>query len=195
VSGVVALMISANHRLTTDDVKDVMCDTAVRMDLDGGEWDEAGWSPLYGCGRIDAGAAVRAVENIGPPDIAVDTTGEELLVGEVVLSWTAAPDPDNDRLAYTVKWWDAEHPGKDEKVVTERTWLDLNDQVVAGQWIQYKVRAADVWGNGEWTEPVLIAIVDPPVVEETGGCQTAPGAPLWTGWLLVLGLARRRSAL
>lgn len=58
VSGVAALMLSANPALTRDDVRAILAQSCDRIDEANGEYDERGWSPFYGWGRINARRAV-----------------------------------------------------------------------------------------------------------------------------------------
>ena len=68
-------MLAANPQPTAAEARDVACDTATRVDIDLAEYDETGWSPWYGCGRIDAGAAVAAVANALPGAVTVTGLG------------------------------------------------------------------------------------------------------------------------
>jgi subtilisin family serine protease len=86
VSGVLALIFSANPRLTQAEARQILCETADRIDETQGEYDESGWSPYYGCGRVNAGAAVAAAldwvfpvgdtEETGEPDTEEEPTEE-----------------------------------------------------------------------------------------------------------------------
>jgi subtilisin family serine protease len=191
VSGTVALMFASNARLTAADARDALCDTAVRLDLDGGAWDLTGWSPYYGCGRVHAGAAVRAVANLGPPEAAAGTV-VEMAPESAFLTWDAASDPDGDALAYTIRWW--RDPDDVQEVETDRTWLDLTGEVADGDTVTWTIQAADLWGPGpESTEQVTAVVAPPPapVAEETGGCTHVSGGP---GWLAAAALLLRRRA-
>jgi subtilisin family serine protease len=59
VAGVVALILSANPDLRWYEVKQVLRETADRIDVAGGEYDEDGHSDRYGFGRVNAAEAVR----------------------------------------------------------------------------------------------------------------------------------------
>lgn len=59
-AGVAALVLAANPKLTRAEVRDVLKETAVKIDPAGGAYDARGHSKLYGYGRLDAAAAVRA---------------------------------------------------------------------------------------------------------------------------------------
>lgn len=65
VSGVFALMFSANPTLTAAQARAIVCDTAIR-DADDADWDASGRSTTHGCGRIDAAAAVAAAAALAP---------------------------------------------------------------------------------------------------------------------------------
>lgn len=58
VAGVAALVLSANPALRWDEVKQVLRESADRIDNTPGEYDETGHSPRYGFGRVNAAAAV-----------------------------------------------------------------------------------------------------------------------------------------
>lgn len=60
VAGVAALMLSANPDMTAKEVKNVLAQTATKIDRGGGNYNSKGHSPYYGYGRIDALKAVEA---------------------------------------------------------------------------------------------------------------------------------------
>lgn len=60
VAGVAALVLARNPELRWDEVRDILASTGRRIDEAGGGYDDRGRSPLYGHGRVDAEAAVRA---------------------------------------------------------------------------------------------------------------------------------------
>lgn len=60
VAGVAALILAANPSLTAVEVKNILKDTAKKIDTAGGAYDASGHSELYGYGRVDAAAAVNA---------------------------------------------------------------------------------------------------------------------------------------
>lgn len=60
VAGVAALMLSANPALDRDAVKQILADTADKIDNGGGYDPQTGHSDQYGYGRVNAGAAVEA---------------------------------------------------------------------------------------------------------------------------------------
>lgn len=59
-AGVVALMLAANPNLTQKQVKNILKEATDQIDKDNGDYDNAGHSPLYGYGRVDAGKAIKA---------------------------------------------------------------------------------------------------------------------------------------
>lgn len=65
VTGICALIVSANPELTSDQVKHVLRDSCEKIDLEGGTYDERGHSPLYGYGRPDVARAVRLARRRG----------------------------------------------------------------------------------------------------------------------------------
>lgn len=199
VSGTFALMFAANDRLTVADAREVVCQTATRIDPVGADYDETGWSRYYGCGRLDAAAAVAAVADSGPPAVAPSPTAPaEAYVAGARLSWEPVEDPDGDYLTYTVQWWTTD-PGSPSEVAVHGLTLDLSDQVSEGDVVTWTVSASDRWGPGPSSDPTTLTIISPTTVttttEEPGGCQTVRGGGggFGFGWLLLSGLwARRR---
>ncbi len=59
VAGTIALMLSVNPGLTLQHVKDIIRETAVKIDPDNGQYDVMGHSRFYGYGKVDAEKAVR----------------------------------------------------------------------------------------------------------------------------------------
>lgn len=60
VAGVAGLVLATNPQLGWEEVKDIIARTCDRIDEGGGQYDQAGHSPFYGYGRVNAAAAVRA---------------------------------------------------------------------------------------------------------------------------------------
>jgi subtilisin family serine protease len=58
VAGIAALILSANSLLTWSQVKNIIRQSSVKIDLDNGNYDSSGHSPFYGYGRPDAAKAV-----------------------------------------------------------------------------------------------------------------------------------------
>ena len=196
VSGVLALMFAANERLTAAQARQILCDTAVRNDPAGGEYNEEGWSPWYGCGRVDAGAAVRAVFNVAPEAPRVWAPGRNVPWDSVVLKWTEASDGDGDPVSYKVRWWLTDKPNK--ATTEDVDGLSLTLAVPTHVDVTWRVKAMDLWGSGEWSEEYTFTVTDlaeaPP-----SGCATsvAPKSvlPLCGVWLaMVVGWRRRVSS-
>lgn len=151
VAGTVALMLEANPRITAKQVRDALCDTAVRNAIDSAEWDEEGWSPWYGCGRINAGAAVAAVANTAPLPPVPAFVRAEVQEGRAILAWEPAVDPDGDVRAYDVAWWRGDDVEGAATVSTTGTWIDLGAELTAGDLVSWRVLAHDAWGPSEWS--------------------------------------------
>ena len=62
VAGVAALIIAANPRLRSDEVKDILKRCCDRIDDEPGEYDADGHSPQYGFGRVNARRAVELAQ-------------------------------------------------------------------------------------------------------------------------------------
>ncbi len=63
VAGICALMLSVNPELTSKEIKEILKDTAEKIDVQGGNYDNNGHSRIYGFGRIDAYRAVQAARD------------------------------------------------------------------------------------------------------------------------------------
>ncbi len=222
LSGAIALMLAANPRITEADVRRVLCDTAVRVNPTVAAYDEHGWSPTYGCGRVDAGAAVTAVADDGPPpapEILRPADGGDQLVGDVVLRWDEAVDPDGGPVRYDVEIVDlsldddgdddagdddagddddsAAAPGLSWTGLTEPA-LDLSGELLAGEYAA-RVWARDDWGRGEGSEPVGFFVVSPPPPPPPDDddpddctCSSASSEPTGLALGLILCAALRR---
>lgn len=197
VAGAVALMFAANPRLDIWTAIDVICDTAVRVNPEEAAYDEDGRSVLYGCGRIDAGAAVQAIAN-QPPAAPLDLSpGEDVYLDQATLRWSPAVDPDGEPLRYEVRMWLTEDPeGAWDVTDLERPQLDLRPDVDYGNTYGAKVRAVDAWGPGPWSDEVSFKVKRTPgpgKVDE--GCSSTgqtPGAAGLLGLAGLLLLRRRR---
>ncbi len=201
VAGVFALMFEANPRLTVKEARRVIQDTAEKIDIAGGDYDEDGWSPYYGWGRIDAGAAVLAVVNEAPLAPVIVAPGAEAPEDAAVVIWEAAVDGDGDALTYEVAYWRPEEPDNVGVEEIDGHQLDLSFYVGVGEELTFTVTAIDRWGEGATTEPMTFLAVAPPVrpepevvrtpVEPAGGCSHS-GAASWLGLLGLLAVRRRR---
>lgn len=64
VTGLVGLILSVNPQLTAKQVRDLLASTADKVDRLGGKYDEAGFSLVYGHGRVNAYRALREAERL-----------------------------------------------------------------------------------------------------------------------------------
>ena len=62
VAGICALMLSVNPDLTSTEVKEILRDTAEKIDQASGNYDPQGHSTWYGWGRVDAFEAVKEAQ-------------------------------------------------------------------------------------------------------------------------------------
>lgn len=205
VSGVFGLMFAANESLSAADARQLVCDTATRIDVGVADYDADGWSSLYGCGRIDAGAAVATVANQLPGEVVVTGPGAEVWADEVWLRWAAAEDPDGDLADYAVRWWVNGDEDEAQTVETSSTELDLTGQVSVGDLISWRIVAVDAWGAGPETaapDALVLAPQQPPAPESpaaqqevSAGCSTLQSQlSHWGVFVLMLGvLVRGRS--
>ena len=191
VSGVFALMFEANPRLTAAQARDVICRTATRTRGDEAEYDETGWSPTYGCGRVDAAAAVAAVADAPPPAPVVLAPGTWAYEGQVRLAWEPVEDPDGEPVRYEVRHWATSSPGAVQTTWVDVPFLDLSDRTTLGDVISWQVEAHDAWGAGPASQVTGFEVVAFP--EPQGGCTTTriPALGLAVFGVLV-GLIRRR---
>lgn len=200
VAGVAALMMAANPRITAEQVRGVMCDTATKVDPLDAAYDVDGHSIWYGCGRIDAGAAVAAVANSAPEAPVPILVSDPSYEGRLVMAWEPARDDDDDVIDYVVEWWTL-HPEEPHVIETADTWIDIGDRktVKPGDVVSWTVRARDPWGDGPASGVVVVGFEvapeppptpPPPPTPAPEGCASAPGGG--GAWLLGLALLRRR---
>lgn len=198
VAGAMALMFAANPRLTASVAREVLCETAVRIDVDNGAYDAHGWSPWYGCGRLDVGAAVQAVANGAPEAPELLGPADTVTTNAVRLEWRV-DDPDADELIYTIHLWDVDDPeGWTDRRVTYDTHLDLVNHIYPGTTVGWNVVASDLWGEGTVSADGAFTVTENPSLQDTGTESEDPGtcghAPM--GGLLLAGLVavwRRRT--
>jgi uncharacterized protein (TIGR03382 family) len=208
VSGVVALMYAANDRLTEADVRGVLCETSVRVDPAGGEYDASGWSRFYGCGKVDAAAAVSAVANTAPepPAWLAPLDGAQLHWQDIVLRWGEAVDADGEWLVYDLELFEPDGDDDDCAVSGDLELfealadplLDLSGQLSLGDYTA-TVWAVDAWGRGA-PSAVSFTVVDvepEPGDDDDDGAGCSCQASLATAaspalLLLLLPLVRRR---
>jgi len=176
VSGVLLLMFEANPRLTAEQAREALCLTAQPIDVENGEYDDDGWSPYYGCGRVDAGAAVAAVANTAPD--APEALGGEVDGEDPELRWLPVVDPDGESVRYEVDWTlgddlDAEPVESDTAdtgqqalevytAIVDEPVLDLDGEVALGDVVTWRVRALDAWGASADSEIVQTEVASPP---------------------------------
>jgi subtilisin family serine protease len=65
-AGTIALMLSVNPDLTMQQVKDIIRETAEKIDIANGQYDVQGHSKYYGYGKIDAEGAVKKAIGLKP---------------------------------------------------------------------------------------------------------------------------------
>ena len=168
-----------------------MCSSdLVRVDAALQAYDSDGWSPYYGCGRIDAGAAVAAVA-ASEPEAPVPLAAETAEAPRVVLAWEPAVDPDGDVEAYVVRWND----GEDHEDTVTDTWLSIGEDVEVGDVVTWTVAAVDSWGEGPASAEASVEVVAMPEetpTPEAEGCDTTR-SPAWLGLLALIGVRRRFS--
>ena len=203
-SGVYTLMLAANPQITAAEAREAACTTATRVDVELAEYDELGWSPWYGCGRIDAGAAVAAVANALPGAITTTGPGETTPADHVVLTWEPAIDPDDDPLVYSLRWWVDGDEDDAEVVLLDQPWLELTGELDPGDVLSWRVQAVDAWGAGPEAAPADVLVEEPPtapareaapqrVDEERGGCSVVPvGGGVVMSLLAMMAVVRRR---
>ena len=57
-AGVCAQILAANPELTALDVREIITESCMKIDTEGGSYDERGHSPFYGYGRLDGARAI-----------------------------------------------------------------------------------------------------------------------------------------
>ena len=203
VSGTLALMFAANPRLTAAQARDILCETAVRNDVENGEYNAHGWSRYYGCGRIDAGSAVLAVANGVPGSPTPLAPLDEAWMDRVILTWEAAEDPDDDWLSYEVSWWIGPDDSYATTEIVDGTRLDITGEAYLDAVVNWTVAAVDLWGPGEVSEIASFTVVEYEVDEpegddddsagdddeDEGGCECSASAQTSRGVAVALLLA------
>jgi subtilisin family serine protease len=161
VAGVMALMFEANPRLTAKQAREAMYRTATRVDHDLAGYDADGWSPYYGHGRVDAGAAVAAVANTAPQAPVPRWVADTAELPHVRVAWQEAVDPDNDVGHYVVRWTVTHVDGAVEaqEATTTDTMLDVSEGLVVGDVVRWSVAAVDPWGEGLASAELSLEVV------------------------------------
>lgn len=192
VSGVIAAMFAVNSELTAAEVREVLCATAERIDLENADYDADGWGPWYGCGRVSAEAAVRMVANTAPAAPVLLGPTSDPWEDAVVLRWEGA-DPEDDVLTYQLhlEVLPAEEPPPDtggapdsgeapepepEPVVittTDTRWV-LTGEVAAGDTVRWSVVARDRWAESPPSEIGTFTVVAIPPEPVDSGSAPAP---------------------
>ena len=198
-AGVFALMFAANERLTAAQARDVVCQTATRNDILDADFDESGWSPYHGCGRIDAGAAVRAVANTAPEAPSSTMTVSEVYEDRIWLDWAPATDADNDPLRYRIELWT--DSSELVELTPEGLSIEVTEYAQAGDLLTWRIQAIDRWGEGIWSTEETLQVVARPLSEETpveeptpGGCQSSFKGFWWAGIALLAARRKKDSA-
>jgi subtilisin family serine protease len=63
-TGIAGLMLSINPTLTPGTIRDILHQTADKIDTANGDYNQNGWSPKYGYGKVNAAAAVKMAESL-----------------------------------------------------------------------------------------------------------------------------------
>jgi subtilisin family serine protease len=194
VSGVIAAMFAVNPELTAAEVRDVLCATAERIDLENADYDEDGWGPWYGCGRVSAEAAVRMVANTAPAAPVLLGPTSDPWEDAVVLRWEGA-DPEGDVLTYQLRL-EVEPAGSDEPppdtggapdsgsapepepepvviTTTDTRWV-LTGEVAAGDTVRWSVVARDRWTESPASETGSFTVVSIPAEPVDSGGAPEP---------------------
>lgn len=161
VAGVMALMFEANPRLTAKQAREALYLTATRVDHDLAGYDADGWSPYYGHGRVDAGAAVAAVANTAPQAPVPRWVADTAELPNVRVAWQEAVDPDNDVGYYVVRWTvtHVDGAGEAQEATTTDTMLDVSEGLVVGDVVRWSVAAVDPWGEGLASAELSLEVV------------------------------------
>ncbi|MBW2262892.1 MAG: S8 family serine peptidase [Deltaproteobacteria bacterium] len=149
-AGVIALMIEANPRMTHDQLKTMLEDTADKIDPGFGAYDSDGVSYYYGHGRVNAHAAVTAAYNRAPlqPTL-LEPLGEVDYTGATTFDFTGT-DPDGDDLAFNLYLYDT---GSTDLLATREGVLPpVEIDVPPGEGYTWQVAGVDLWGEGPYSE-------------------------------------------
>ena len=162
VSGVLALMYAANPRLRWDQAERALCQTAERVQPEEAQYSVAGWSRAYGCGRVDAGAAVQAVANVAPEaPLWLHPLGPAVRLDQAVFTWSEPADGDGDALRYRLEVTDPDGLVTAVETGPEPRW-DARDVAVPGPW-SLRVVALDAYGAGLWSARQAVTVLPTPL--------------------------------
>lgn len=180
VSGAALLMFSANPELTAAQAREALCLSADKIDLAHGDYDETGWSPRYGCGRLNVGAAVALVANAAPGAPTLRPFAGDPYEDRVVLQITPPVDPDGDALRCEARVWpaaDSPPPAAPEDwQVMEADALELTGALEVGATYGWTARCADGWTAGPEAEPMAFTVQAVPARADTGAPTADDGA-------------------
>jgi subtilisin family serine protease len=156
-AGVLALMMSANPRMSPPALKAMLMETADEIDPGFGAYDEHGRSLYYGSGRVNAHAAVVASYNRAPErPVLIAPLGEVEQRGEPLVFEFSAHDPDGDELTFNLWVWE---PGEEEPFVTrEGVVSPVEIAVGVGEGYTWQVAGVDLWGEGPVSEPGTFSV-------------------------------------
>ena len=191
VAGAALLMFAANPELTAAQAREALCLSADKIDLSGGAYDSDGWSPWYGCGRLNAGAAVALVRNALPGAPTLVPFAGDPYADRVVLQIEAPADPDGDALRCIARAWPDTDPAAVVSLPVDARGADLTGTATAGTAWTWTASCADGWGWGPDAAPARFSVrstarpdtgdADSGVQDDAGGDDTSTaddGAPL-----------------
>ena len=149
-AGIIGLMIEANPRMTHDQLKAMLEDTADKIDPVFGAYDSDGVSYYYGHGRANAHAAVTAAYNLAPTQpVLIAPLGEVEYTGATAFDFTGS-DPDGDDLSFSLYLYDA---GTMDLLETREGVLPpVEIDVPPGSGYTWQVAGVDLWGEGPLSE-------------------------------------------
>jgi hypothetical protein len=97
-AGIAALMLSVNPDLTWNEVKQILEQTADKIDADNGNYNDQGFSVFYGYGRVNAFRAVEMARDLvanDNPRVSVASPATPAGAGGMLsLDWTATAEAD-----------------------------------------------------------------------------------------------------
>jgi subtilisin family serine protease len=174
-AGIIGLMIEANPRMTHDQLKAMLEDTADKIDPTFGAYDSDGVSTYYGHGRANAHAAVTAAYNRAPTQpVLIEPLGEVEYTGATSFDFTGS-DPDGDDLTFNLYLHDA---GSTDLLETREGVLPpVEIDVPPGEGYTWQVAGVDLWGEGPLSEVGTFTVLGGEE-EEVEEADEAPGEAL-----------------